>query len=98
MSLFVAKRLGLVAAVAIAVGACSPQSSAAPQAQSTAPALTQSQESTAAPPVGTLNGRALPDFANLVEQVGPAVVNVEADSLVGWWLAARWCWSKTSSA
>jgi serine protease Do len=23
-----------------------------------------------------LNGRALPDFANLVEQVGPAVVNV----------------------
>ena len=76
MSLFVAKRLGLVAAVAVAVGACSPQSSAAPQAQSTAPALTQSQESTAAPPVGTLNGRALPDFANLVEQVGPAVVNV----------------------
>ncbi len=27
-------------------------------------------------PVGTLNGRALPDFATLVEQVGPAVVNV----------------------
>src|SRR4051812_3544818 len=73
MSLFVAKRLGLVAAVAIAVGACSPQSSAAPQAQTTAPA---EQATTAAPPVGTLNGRALPDFANLVEQVGPAVVNV----------------------
>src|SRR3954468_15833395 len=74
MSLFVAKRLGLVAAVAIAVGACSPQSSAAPQAQTTAPA--EQATTTAAPPVGTLNGRALPDFANLVEQVGPAVVNV----------------------
>src|SRR6187399_2314447 len=73
MSLFVAKRLGLVAAVAIAVGACSPQSSAAPQAQTTAPV---EQVPTAAPAVGTLNGRALPDFANLVEQVGPAVVNV----------------------
>jgi len=75
MSLFVAKRLGLVAAVAVAVGACSPQSSAAPQAQNETPAVTQSPAS-AAPPVGTLNGRALPDFANLVEQVGPAVVNV----------------------
>ena len=73
MSLFVAKRLGLVAAVVIAVGACSPQSSAAPQAQTSAPV---EQVPTAAPPVGTLNGRALPDFANLVEQVGPAVVNV----------------------
>jgi serine protease Do len=76
MSLLVVKRLGLIAAVVIAVGACSPQSSAAPQAQAAAPAITQSQESTAAPAVGTLNGRALPDFANLVEQVGPAVVNV----------------------
>ena len=76
MSIFVAKRLGLVAAAAIAVGACSPQSSAAPQAQTDSPAVAQAQVSTAAPPVGTLNGRALPDFANLVEQVGPAVVNV----------------------
>ncbi|HKU90736.1 MAG TPA: DegQ family serine endoprotease [Steroidobacteraceae bacterium] len=76
MSIFVAKRLGLVAAVAIAVGACSPQSSAAPQAQADSPAVAQAQVPTAAPPVGTLNGRALPDFANLVEQVGPAVVNV----------------------
>lgn len=74
MSLFVVKRLGLFAAVAIAVGACAPQSSAAPQPQTqTAPAAAQ----TSAPqPVGTLNGRVLPDFATLVEQVGPAVVNV----------------------
>jgi serine protease Do len=74
MSLFVAKRLGLVAAAAIAVGACSQQSSAAPQAQTEA--VAQAQVPVAAPPVGMLNGRALPDFANLVEQVGPAVVNV----------------------
>ena len=77
MSLFVAKRLGLVAAVAIAVGACSPQSSAAPQAQSeAAPAASQAQVASSPQPLGTLNGRALPDFATLVEQVGPAVVNV----------------------
>jgi serine protease Do len=73
MSLFVARRLSLVAAVAIAVGACSPQSSAAPQAQAN---TAQVEAPTATPPVGTLNGRALPDFATLVEQVGPAVVNV----------------------
>jgi len=73
MSLFVAKRLGLIAAVAIAVGACAPQTSAAPQAQAAPAAVAQ----TSSPqPVGTLNGRVLPDFATLVEQVGPAVVNV----------------------
>jgi serine protease Do len=76
MSLFVAKRLGLVAAVAIAVGACSPQSSAAPQAQSEAAPAAQAQVASSPQPLGTLNGRALPDFATLVEQVGPAVVNV----------------------
>jgi serine protease Do len=77
MSLFVAKRLGLVAAVAIAVGACSPQSSAAPQAQTeAAPTAPQAQVASSPQPLGTLNGRALPDFATLVEQVGPAVVNV----------------------
>ncbi len=76
MSLFVAKRLGLVAAVAIAVGACSPQSSAAPQAQSEAAPASQAQVASSPQPLGTLNGRALPDFATLVEQVGPAVVNV----------------------
>ncbi len=74
MSFFGARRLGLVAAVAFAVGACSPQSSAAPQAQAAPAAVAQNP--TTVEPVGTLNGRVLPDFATLVEQVGPAVVNV----------------------
>jgi serine protease Do len=77
MSFFVARRLGLVAAVAIAVGACSPQSTAAPQDQDRqAAAVAQVERPGTTPSVGTLNGRALPDFATLVEQVGPAVVNV----------------------
>ncbi len=81
MSLFVARRLGVVAIAAFAVGACSPQSSiAAGQAQSSdtqpAPIAVPAQQPTSAQPVGTLNGRVLPDFATLVEQVGPAVVNV----------------------
>src|SRR3954469_17276923 len=75
MSLFFARRLAAVAVVAFAVGACSPQSSASPQPQASTPQAA-SATAAAAPPVGTLNGRALPDFANLVEQVGPAVVNV----------------------
>jgi serine protease Do len=73
MSLFVARRLAGVAIIAFAVGACSPKSSVAAAAD--APATAQ----VAAPAnnsVGTLNGRVLPDFATLVEQVGPAVVNV----------------------
>ncbi len=87
MSLFVARRLAGVAIVAFAVGACSPQSTASPQAQ-TAPAATTAQapllaqaqveKIPVAPPVGTLNGRVLPDFATLVEQVGPSVVNISA--------------------
>ena len=83
MSLFVAKRLAGAAIVAFAVGACSPQSSvaAAPQAQAQAdtqpaPVAVPSQPASSPQPVGTLNGRVLPDFATLVEQVGPAVVNV----------------------
>src|SRR3982751_1684056 len=77
MSLFVARRLGLVAVVAIAVGACSPQSSvAAAAADQPAPVAASSQAPSSPQPVGTLNGRVLPDFATLVEQVGPAVVNV----------------------
>ena len=81
MSLFVARRLGLVAVVAIAVGACSPQSSvAAAQAPAQdslpAPASAPAQAPSSPQPLGTLNGRVLPDFATLVEQVGPAVVNV----------------------
>ena len=82
MSLFVAKRLGLIAAVVIAAGACSPQSSvAASQTQDQtdsqpAPVAAPAQAPSSPQPVGTLNGRVLPDFATLVEQVGPAVVNV----------------------
>src|SRR4051812_48758924 len=81
MSLFIAKRLAGVAIVAFAVGACSPQSSsaAAPQAQADtqpAPVAIPAQPPSSPQPVGTLNGRVLPDFATLVEQVGPAVVNV----------------------
>ena len=81
MSLFVAKRLGLIAVVVIAAGACSPQSSvAAAQSQGQdsqpAPVAIPSQPPSSPQPVGTLNGRVLPDFATLVEQVGPAVVNV----------------------
>ena len=79
MSLIVAKRLGLIAALVVAVGACSSQSSAGAQTQvenAAAPAAAQQQVPTAPPAVGTLNGRTLPDFATLVEQVGPAVVNV----------------------
>src|SRR4051812_34385237 len=81
MSLFIAKRLAGVAIVAFAVGACSPQSSvaAAPQAQADsqpAPVAIPAQTPTSPQPLGTLNGRVLPDFATLVEQVGPAVVNV----------------------
>jgi len=82
MSLFVARRLGLIAAAAIAVGACSPQSSvaaaqsAAPQDSQPAPVAAPAQAPSSPQPLGTLNGRVLPDFATLVEQVGPAVVNV----------------------
>ncbi len=80
MSLYVARRIGLIAALVVAVGACSSQSSAGPQAQvenAAAPAAAQqAQVPAAAPSVGTLNGRSLPDFATLVETVGPAVVNV----------------------
>ena len=71
MSLSVAKRLGFVAVMAFAIGACSQQSSAAPPVQTAQVSAPSSPQ-----PVGTLNGRALPDFATLVEQVGPAVVNV----------------------
>ena len=79
MSLFVARRLAGVAIVAFAVGACSPQSSVAAgaaQADQPAPVAVPAQAPSSPQPVGTLNGRVLPDFATLVEQVGPAVVNV----------------------
>jgi serine protease Do len=84
MSLFIARRLAGVALIAFAIGACSPESSASPPAQTTATEQAQAQQVPAqtsavvAPPVGTLNGRALPDFTQLVEAVGPAVVNVSS--------------------
>lgn len=77
MSLSVAKRLGIVAVMAFAVGACSQQSSAAPQAQSSVQGTAQASVPSSPQPLGTLNGRTLPDFATLVEQVGPAVVNIQ---------------------
>jgi serine protease Do len=76
MSLYVARRIGLVATLAVAVGACSAQSSAAPQSQVENAAPPAVAQNSVPATVGTLNGRALPDFATLVEQVGPAVVNV----------------------
>src|SRR5436190_5931787 len=82
MSLFVAKRLGLIAAVVIAAGACSPQSSvAAAQGQGQqdsqpAPVAIPAQPPSSPQPVGTVNGRLLPALATIVERVGPAVVNV----------------------
>jgi serine protease Do len=79
MSLFVARRLAGVALIAFAVGACSPQSSVAAAQVADAPVAAQvaaPAQNTSPQPVGTLNGRVLPDFATLVEQVGPAVVNV----------------------
>ncbi len=81
MSLFIARRLAGVALIAFAIGACSPESSASPPAQTTAAEAQQVPAQTSAvvaPPVGTLNGRALPDFTQLVEAVGPAVVNVSS--------------------
>ena len=75
MSLSIARRLAGVAIVAFAVGACSPQSSVA-ASKSDAPAPALAQSTTPPQPVGTLNGRVLPDFSTLVETVGPAVVNV----------------------
>ena len=78
MSLFVARRLAGVAIIAFAVGACSPKSSVAAAADAPATAQVAAPATNSSPPqpVGTLNGRVLPDFATLVEQVGPAVVNV----------------------
>src|SRR5262245_46057970 len=77
MSLSIARRLAGVAIVAFAVGACSPQSSvAASKNDSAAPPQAAAAQPSAPQPAGVLNGRVLPDFATLVEQVGPAVVNV----------------------
>ena len=92
MSLIVARRLGLVAAVAIAVGACSPQSSVAAGAAADtqpAPIAAASQPASSPQPVGTLNGRVLPDFAtglfsHLVEKIRKQAPGVNIE-----WLARR---------
>ncbi len=76
MSLSIARRLAGVAIVAFAVGACSPQSSVAASKNEAAPVAAATQSAAPPQPVGTLNGRVLPDFSTLVETVGPAVVNV----------------------
>jgi len=71
--------MAFIAAVVVAVGACSPHSSAGPQTAADSPPVAAAkavEAPTPAQPLGTLNGRVLPDFATLVEQVGPAVVNV----------------------
>ena len=79
MSLSVARRFGLIAAWSSRSAPVLAESSAAPQGQvenAAAPAVAQAQVPSSPATVGTLNGRMLPDFATLVEQVGPAVVNV----------------------
>jgi len=66
-------RLGIVALVASLLSACTPQSSsAAPAPAATAAPTAAPMERAASAPVE----HGLPDFADLVEKVGPAVVNV----------------------
>ena len=67
-----------VLAVAVALGACSGDLSA--QAQGAAPAtvpLAQAAAPAVTPPVSDPAVHVLPDFTQLVERYGPAVVNVE---------------------
>ncbi len=54
------------------LAACAQQ--AAPAAQGAAPAVTSAMAQSSAPPIVT----GLPDFTQLVERVGPGVVNIEA--------------------
>jgi len=70
--------LGAMALVTL-FAACSPQAStAAAPAAAPAPAPVQvAAASPAAPPTASASLRGLPDFADLVSQVGPAVVNVQ---------------------
>jgi serine protease Do len=67
------QRVLAVLAVAVALGACSRELSAqAPGAAAPAPRAAE-----VAPAAPEVVGRALPDFTQLVEHYGPAVVNVE---------------------
>jgi serine protease Do len=75
------RRILAVLAVALALAACSRETSAqathpAPDAQS-APASALVTQASAEPGASEFAGRGLPDFTQLVERYGPAVVNVE---------------------
>lgn len=71
----VARRLLSAALLCGALAACSPQSStAASQSDGAEPAAASARAGTMAPPA--YPERSLPNFAGLVEQYGPAVVNV----------------------
>jgi serine protease Do len=70
MTYSIAIRRAAAAALAAMLAACSPQSSTA----APAPAASTAPAPSAAPAQPLVRG--LPDFATLVEQVGPAVVNV----------------------
>lgn len=71
----VARRLLSTALLCGALAACSPQSStAASQSEAPASAASRAPGGTMAPPAYA--ERSLPNFAGLVEQYGPAVVNV----------------------
>ncbi len=74
------KRLAAVFAMAIALGACSrdlPAQSSRAAAAQTAPAVTAPEDAPASSAATDAVVRALPDFSQLVDRYGPAVVNVE---------------------
>jgi serine protease Do len=74
-----ARRVAVVAVFCGALAACSPQSSTAAGARdSAAPAVAAA--ATAAAPAAAPIVRGLPDFTSLVDQYGPAVVNVDVVS------------------
>ena len=70
----IARRLAGIALAAVLLTACTPQASTAAPAPSSGSAAQTAPAPAAAPATPLVRG--LPDFATLVEQVGPAVVNV----------------------
>jgi serine protease Do len=70
----IVRRLAGIALAAALLTACTPQSSTAAPAPSSGSAAQTAPAPTVAPATPLVRG--LPDFATLVEQVGPAVVNV----------------------
>ena len=74
------QRLAAVFAMAIALAACSrdlPAQSASAASAQPAPAVSAPESAPAAPAGADAVIRALPDFSQLVDRYGPAVVNVE---------------------